>query len=81
MYDTPVCVTALLDEAEQYGLPPLAGHSLSWTDDKKTNLGPNNTLSAKIWTPEDPRQHSTNASHVAALNSDCSSLMDNNLDL
>ena len=35
--------------------PAVCGHSLSWTDDKTTQLGPNNTLTAKIWVPEDPR--------------------------
>ncbi len=43
------------DDGEQYGYPPLAGHSLSWTDEKKVNMGPNNTIHAKIWTPDDPR--------------------------
>ncbi|XP_070566590.1 pancreas transcription factor 1 subunit alpha-like [Ptychodera flava] len=44
----------------EYGLPPLAGHSLSWTDDKQRknkSSGPNNTMTAKVWTPEDPRQN------------------------
>ncbi|XP_077978004.1 pancreas transcription factor 1 subunit alpha-like [Glandiceps talaboti] len=40
----------------EYGLPPLAGHSLSWTDDKHKSNGPNNTMTAKVWTPEDPRK-------------------------
>nr|KAG5690845.1 hypothetical protein BaRGS_031197 [Batillaria attramentaria] len=44
-------------EAEAYGYPPLAGHSLSWTDEKRRGPGPNNTMVAKIWTPEDPRKH------------------------
>ncbi|XP_064647713.1 pancreas transcription factor 1 subunit alpha-like [Lineus longissimus] len=61
-----------LDESEHYGLPPLAGHSLSWTDDKKSTLGPNNTMTAKIWTPEDPRQNKL---------SECTSLLDNTLEL
>ncbi|XP_074659445.1 pancreas transcription factor 1 subunit alpha-like [Tubulanus polymorphus] len=62
-----------MDEGEQYGLPPLTGHSLSWTDEKKPQMGPNNTMSAKIWTPEDPRQNK--------MTSECSSLLDNTLDL
>ncbi|XP_064648522.1 pancreas transcription factor 1 subunit alpha-like [Lineus longissimus] len=33
---------------------PLYGHSLSWTDEKLPKLGPNNTLSAKIWMPQHP---------------------------
>ncbi|XP_006825561.1 pancreas transcription factor 1 subunit alpha [Saccoglossus kowalevskii] len=40
----------------EYGLPPLAGHSLSWTDEKNKSLRHNNTMIAKVWTPEDPRQ-------------------------
>ena len=31
---------------------PLYGHSLSWEDMNKPKYGPNNTLCAKIWTPE-----------------------------
>ena len=60
------------DENEQlhYGLPPLAGHSLSWTDEKKQVLGPNNTLTAKIWTPEDPRTAP-----------DCSALLENSIEM
>ncbi|KAG7319432.1 hypothetical protein KOW79_016575 [Hemibagrus wyckioides] len=38
-----------------YGLPPLAGHSLSWTDEKQ--LREQNIIRrAKVWTPEDPRK-------------------------
>lgn len=38
-----------------YGLPPLAGHSLSWTDEKQ--LKEQNIIrTAKVWTPEDPRK-------------------------
>ncbi|XP_036375347.1 pancreas transcription factor 1 subunit alpha [Megalops cyprinoides] len=38
-----------------YGLPPLAGHSLSWTDEKQ--LKEQNIIrNAKVWTPEDPRK-------------------------
>ncbi|XP_062066811.1 pancreas transcription factor 1 subunit alpha [Lepus europaeus] len=38
-----------------YGLPPLAGHSLSWTDEKQ--LSEQNIIrTAKVWTPEDPRK-------------------------
>ncbi|XP_028329246.1 pancreas transcription factor 1 subunit alpha [Gouania willdenowi] len=38
-----------------YGLPPLAGHSLSWSDEKQ--LREQNTIrTAKVWTPEDPRK-------------------------
>ncbi|XP_041849058.1 pancreas transcription factor 1 subunit alpha [Melanotaenia boesemani] len=36
-----------------YGLPPLAGHSLSWSDEKQ--LREQNIIrTAKVWTPEDP---------------------------
>ncbi|KAF7643807.1 hypothetical protein LDENG_00232950 [Lucifuga dentata] len=38
-----------------YGLPPLAGHSLSWCDEKQ--LREQNIIrTAKVWTPEDPRK-------------------------
>ncbi|XP_060103988.1 pancreas transcription factor 1 subunit alpha [Heteronotia binoei] len=38
-----------------YGLPPLVGHSLSWTDEKQ--LKEQNIIrTAKVWTPEDPRK-------------------------
>ncbi|XP_068605360.1 pancreas transcription factor 1 subunit alpha [Brachionichthys hirsutus] len=38
-----------------YGLPPLAGHSLSWSDEKQ--LREQNVIrTAKVWTPEDPRK-------------------------
>uniref|UniRef100_A0A8C5N0K1 Pancreas transcription factor 1 subunit alpha n=1 Tax=Leptobrachium leishanense TaxID=445787 RepID=A0A8C5N0K1_9ANUR len=38
-----------------YGLPPLAGHSLSWTDEKQ-HRDQNVIRTAKVWTPEDPRK-------------------------
>lgn len=38
-----------------YGLPPLAGHSLSWSDERQ--LREQNIIrTAKVWTPEDPRK-------------------------
>lgn len=38
-----------------YGLPPLAGHSLSWSDEKQ--LREQNIIrTAKVWTPEDPQK-------------------------
>ncbi|CAN9502869.1 unnamed protein product [Ophioblennius macclurei] len=38
-----------------FGLPPLAGHSLSWSDEKQ--LREQNIIrTAKVWTPEDPRK-------------------------
>ncbi|XP_075409308.1 pancreas transcription factor 1 subunit alpha [Tenrec ecaudatus] len=44
-----------------YGLPPLAGHSLSWTDEKQ--LKEQNIIrTAKVWTPEDPRKLSGKSS-------------------
>uniref|UniRef100_A0A2K5UU38 Pancreas transcription factor 1 subunit alpha n=1 Tax=Macaca fascicularis TaxID=9541 RepID=A0A2K5UU38_MACFA len=44
-----------------YGLPPLAGHSLSWTDEKQ--LKEQNIIrTAKVWTPEDPRKLNSKAS-------------------
>ncbi|XP_013391376.1 pancreas transcription factor 1 subunit alpha [Lingula anatina] len=58
------CHRAFQDECEQNGLPPLAGHSLSWCDDKKTpcvtQQGPKRTMIAKIWMPEDPRTRNIN---------------------
>ncbi|TNN36414.1 Pancreas transcription factor 1 subunit alpha [Liparis tanakae] len=43
-----------------YGLPPLAGHSLSWSDEKQ--LREQNIIrTAKVWTPEDPRKLHTKA--------------------
>ena len=47
----------------EYGLQPLAGHSLSWESEKKSNLGPNNVMSAKIWIPEDPRESKFDTRH------------------
>ncbi|XP_038819181.1 pancreas transcription factor 1 subunit alpha-like [Salvelinus namaycush] len=38
-----------------YGLPPLAGHSLSWKDEKELK-DQNIIRTAKVWTPEDPRK-------------------------
>lgn len=61
--------SALLDETEQFGAPPLTGHSLSWNDDKKERYGPNNTLTAKIWTPEDPRALTTSGSFIPEMTS------------
>ncbi|XP_043922026.1 pancreas transcription factor 1 subunit alpha [Protopterus annectens] len=44
-----------------YGLPPLAGHSLSWTDEKQ--LKEQNIIrTAKVWTPEDPRKMNSKSS-------------------
>ncbi|XP_005387289.1 PREDICTED: pancreas transcription factor 1 subunit alpha [Chinchilla lanigera] len=44
-----------------YGLPPLAGHSLSWTDEKQ--LKEQNIIrTAKVWTPEDPRKLNSRSS-------------------
>lgn len=39
------------------GWLPLAGHSLSWRDEKNPGLGPNRTMFAKTWVPEDPTKH------------------------
>ncbi|VDI74951.1 pancreas-specific transcription factor 1a, partial [Mytilus galloprovincialis] len=47
------------DDNSIYGGPPLAGHSLSWKDEKKPQLGPNKTFYAKIWTPENPSECKT----------------------
>ncbi|KAM8803550.1 pancreas transcription factor 1 subunit alpha [Rhynchonycteris naso] len=44
-----------------YGLPPLAGHSLSWTDEKQ--LKEQNIIrTARVWTPEDPRKLNSKSS-------------------
>ncbi|XP_041478502.1 pancreas transcription factor 1 subunit alpha-like [Lytechinus variegatus] len=45
----------------EYGVTPLAGHSLSWSHEKNTQPGPNGTMVAKVWTPEDPRQSSSDS--------------------
>ncbi|XP_052248014.1 pancreas transcription factor 1 subunit alpha-like [Dreissena polymorpha] len=37
-------------------VPAIIGHSLSWRDEKIPVLGPNNTLRAKIWRPEVPKE-------------------------
>lgn len=43
-----------------YGLPPLAGHSLSWSDEKQ--LREQNIIrTARVWTPEDPRKQQQTA--------------------
>ncbi|XP_046338492.1 pancreas transcription factor 1 subunit alpha-like [Haliotis rufescens] len=69
------CHRGIHEEEEQYGLPPVAGHSLSWTDDKKPHIGPNNIMVAKIWTPEDPRKNKIQTE------ADCSGLLDSTLDI
>ena len=64
--------TGMYDMGIYDGLPPLLGHSLSWEDNKKL-LRPNQTLTAKIWTPAVP-------SREEVIN--CyQSLPDNTLDL
>ncbi|KAK2895810.1 pancreas transcription factor 1 subunit alpha [Channa argus] len=46
-----------------YGLPPLAGHSLSWSDEKQ--LREQNIIrTAKVWTPEDPRKLHNKPGHA-----------------
>ena len=53
-----VCIFCLGygDYDPYFGFYPLTGHSLSWQDAKRPSLGPNNTMTAKIWRPEDPRE-------------------------
>ncbi|CAB4016381.1 pancreas transcription factor 1 subunit alpha-like [Paramuricea clavata] len=46
-----------LDVPNEFGLSPLRGHSLSWTDKSKSRQ--NTIMTAKVWTPEDPRQNNT----------------------
>lgn len=41
-------------DGREYGLPPLAGHSLSWSDQKLKKTG-TRVRALKTWTPEDPR--------------------------
>ena len=60
----------------EYGLPPLAGHSLSWESDKKKNIGPNNIMTAKIWTPEDPRENGKYEQHHDINSNELESLVD-----
>lgn len=43
-----------LGDGREYGLPPLAGHSLSWSDHKLKKSG-TRVRTLKTWTPEDPR--------------------------
>ncbi|XP_076349072.1 pancreas transcription factor 1 subunit alpha-like isoform X3 [Tachypleus tridentatus] len=38
------------------GYLPLAGHSLSWANEKQTSKN-GNVMIAKVWTPEDPRKN------------------------
>ncbi|XP_019962375.1 pancreas transcription factor 1 subunit alpha [Paralichthys olivaceus] len=46
-----------------YGLPPLAGHSLSWSDEKQ--LREQNIIrTTKVWTPEDPRKRHNKPGHT-----------------
>uniref|UniRef100_T1J8F5 BHLH domain-containing protein n=1 Tax=Strigamia maritima TaxID=126957 RepID=T1J8F5_STRMM len=47
--------SVLKDPPGTNGLTPLAGHSLSWKNEKQASP-PSNTMVAKVWTPEDPRQ-------------------------
>ena len=49
-----------------FGFCPLTGHSLSWQNEKRPTLGPNNTMVAKIWRPEDPRSQKTGCSRDEA---------------
>ncbi|XP_065053730.1 pancreas transcription factor 1 subunit alpha-like isoform X2 [Rhopilema esculentum] len=51
-------------DGREFGLPPLAGHSLSWSDQKLKKSG-TRVRTLKTWTPEDPR-----ASNIAAENGD-----------
>lgn len=52
-----------------YGLPPLAGHSLSWTDEKQ--LSEQNIIrTAKVWTPEDPRKLSNKSASFHSADSE-----------
>ncbi|XP_052792859.1 pancreas transcription factor 1 subunit alpha-like [Mya arenaria] len=44
------------DPENPFAAPYLIGHSLSWKNEKVPTLGPNNTMSAKIWRPEAPEK-------------------------
>lgn len=57
-------VFVLSADGREYGLPPLAGHSLSWSDQKLKKTG-SRVRTLKTWTPEDPR-----ASNVGEENAD-----------
>lgn len=52
-----VRVTGMRADDIARGWLPLAGHSLSWRDEKNPSLGPNRTMFAKTWIPEDPTKH------------------------
>lgn len=56
----------------EYGVTPLAGHSLSWSHEKHSQPGPNGTMVAKVWTPEDPRQSSSSSSPMSTGSSSSS---------
>eukprot|EP00794_Sanderia_malayensis_P003331 gene3331-3820_t len=47
-------------DGREYGLPPLVGHSLSWSD-QKLKKGGTKVRTLKTWTPEDPRSSSITA--------------------
>ncbi|XP_030846558.1 pancreas transcription factor 1 subunit alpha [Strongylocentrotus purpuratus] len=49
----------------EFGVTPLAGHSLSWSNEKHSQPAPNGTMVAKVWTPEDPRQSSSSSSPMS----------------
>lgn len=55
------------DAALQNGLTPLAGHSLSWTNERHPNIKNNGTMIAKLWTPEDPRKNEPTAAGTDKL--------------
>uniref|UniRef100_T1JDM7 BHLH domain-containing protein n=1 Tax=Strigamia maritima TaxID=126957 RepID=T1JDM7_STRMM len=55
--------SVLKDPPGTNGLTPLAGHSLSWTNEKQISSS-GNTMVAKVWTPEDPRQGRPNGCTV-----------------
>ncbi|XP_076327937.1 pancreas transcription factor 1 subunit alpha-like [Tachypleus tridentatus] len=44
---------------------PLAGHSLSWTNEKQTTQN-RQTMVAKVWTPEDPQKHNTHITETGS---------------
>ncbi|XP_076349071.1 pancreas transcription factor 1 subunit alpha-like isoform X2 [Tachypleus tridentatus] len=45
-----------ITEGRLNGYLPLAGHSLSWANEKQTSKN-GNVMIAKVWTPEDPRKN------------------------
>ncbi len=57
-------------DGREYGLPPLAGHSLSWSD-QNLKRGGTKVRTLKTWTPEDPRSSNRSVKNSDAMNRSC----------